>query len=227
MQSILSRLFLSIALAALSVVWIHASPSGLNNIPTADTAPDRTVVIQEYSTFGADRKPDHTAGFKMGLQPWGQRFEWGLDGHLAPGDSGPAAFQIKYAIQPWEKLPTLGIGVANLAVTSEDRDRAGQPFSYAVLSHDFNLFRMHGGYGLQAHYNNTVLLGVDKTIKLFNRDFTLRADAIQSERQHNWVGSFGGMYSFCKYFTLEAWINQPIHRAPASFTTKLDFSLHF
>jgi hypothetical protein len=57
MQSILSRLFLLIVIAALSVVWTHASPSGLNNIPTADTAPDRTVVVQEYSTFGELR--DH------------------------------------------------------------------------------------------------------------------------------------------------------------------------
>src|SRR5262245_9042032 len=96
---------------------IFASSSGLNNIPTADTAPHLTLVIQEYSTFGAKRKPDYTAGFKFGLAPWKDsewqnRFEWGLDSHLASGDAGPAVFQFKYATQPRPNLPALGIGIA-------------------------------------------------------------------------------------------------------------------
>ena len=65
---------------------IDAAPSGLNNIPTADTAPHLTLVMQEYSTFGAGRRPDHSAGFKFGLDPWEKndwrhRFEGGVDGH--------------------------------------------------------------------------------------------------------------------------------------------------
>ena len=70
--------------AALTPWKAQASSSGLNNIPTADTAPHLTLVVQEYSTFGAERKPDHTAGFKFGIDPWEEsewrnRFEWGLD----------------------------------------------------------------------------------------------------------------------------------------------------
>ena len=120
-----------LCLLALPLIAV-ASPSGLNNIPTTDTAPNLTLVVQEYTTVGAGRKPDHTAGFKFGLDPWEQsewrnRFEVGLDGHFAPGDAGPAAFQVKYTTQPHPEWPAIGIGVANLATTSEDRTRAGQP----------------------------------------------------------------------------------------------------
>jgi hypothetical protein len=227
--SVLALSFLALALAPRQ---IQASSSGLNNIPTADTAPHLTLVLQEYSTFGARRKPDHIAGFKFGIDPWEKsewrnRFEWGLDGHLTPGDAGPALFQVKYATQPSANWPALSLGVANLAVTSDDRDRAGQPFSYAVVSHDFKFLRLHGGYALQAHDDNTALLGVDKTFKLFNRDLMLRADAIQTERQHNWVASFGGLYSFCKSFALESWWSQPVHRSPGSLTVKLNFIIKF
>src|SRR5215471_5158645 len=118
------------ALVLLSILvaprQIHAAATGLNNIPTADTAPNLTLVLQEYSTFGADRSPDHVAGFKFGVDPWQEsewrnRFEWGLDSHFAPGDAGPAVFQVKYATQPNTNWPALGIGAANLAVTSDDR----------------------------------------------------------------------------------------------------------
>jgi hypothetical protein len=42
---------------------VRGAASGLNNIPTADTPPNLTLVLQEFSSFGADRKPDHIAGF--------------------------------------------------------------------------------------------------------------------------------------------------------------------
>ena len=159
---------LALPLAAL------ASPSGLNNIPTADTAPDLVPVIQEYTTFGAQRKPDHTAGMKIGFGPWDKaawssRFEAGVDGHLAPGDVGPAVFQLKYSVKPCDYSPTIGVGCANLAVNSSDRARAGQPFTYGVLSHDFTFLRAHAGYGVQ-HLGKTALIGVDKTVKAFDRE---------------------------------------------------------
>jgi hypothetical protein len=204
---------------------VRAAASGLNNIPSADTAPHLTWVIQEYSTFGADRGPDHTAGFKFDIDPWEKsewrnRFEWGVDGRFAPGDAGPAVFHTKYATQPKRGWPALGLGVANLAVTEEDRDRSGQPFSYAVLTHDFKWFCLHGGYGLQTHHNNSALLGIERTWKIFGRDLMLRADAIQIENQHNWAASVSGLYAFCKYFVLESWVTQPVHNSPPSFTAK-------
>ena len=107
----------------LLTVNAFATSTGLNNIPTVDTPPDRTLVIQAFDNLGDDRRPDYVAGFKMGLRPWGQRFEWGLDGRLGSGDEGPAVFQVKYAVQPWEKLPTVALGAANIAVTEDDRRR--------------------------------------------------------------------------------------------------------
>ncbi len=43
----------------------HAAPSGLNNIPTADTVPHRTVAVQVFDTFGAGPH-DFWSGFKTG-----------------------------------------------------------------------------------------------------------------------------------------------------------------
>lgn len=210
-----------------------ATPSGLNNIPTADTAPNLTPVIQGYTTFGEQRLPDYSVGMKMGLGPWtntlpwNSRFEWGVDGHLTPGEAGPAVFQAKYALQPWAKLPALGIGSANLALTSSDRSRAGQPFSYAVLTEDLGWFRLHGGYGLQAEHNNTALLGIDKTFTVFDHALTLRSDAIQINQQHDWEASVGGMYEFCRWFTVETWANFPTGPGKPSFVVKFDIPLDF
>lgn len=216
----------------LLLLWVsplaHAATSGLNNIPTADTAPHRTLVIQEFSFVGARRRPDHVAGFKFGVDPWENvswrhRFEFGVDGHFSPGDAGPAVFQFKYATQPGRRWPAFSVGVANLAATSSDRARAGQPLSYAILSQDFKIARLHGGYALQARNNNTALLGIDKTVKLFRRDLMLRADAVQIDQRTNWAASAGGVYSVNNYFAIEAWMTQPTHGRPPSFTFKFDF----
>lgn len=214
-----------LALAGTSAL---GSSSGLNNIPTADTPGHREGVFQWFSTFPTDGKADHWGGFKTGLRPWGEthRFEGGFDSHLAPGESGPVVFQFKYALQPWINLPALGLGAANLALTSEDRDRAGQPFSFAVLTHDFHCFRAHAGYALQ-HENNTALLGLDKTVKLFERDLMLRGDFRQIDDQDQWLGSAGFLYHFHKNVALESWLSQPTDQGPTSFTVKLNFIFNF
>src|SRR5262245_51121198 len=183
---------------ALAIPNAHATSSGLNNIPTADTAPDLVPVIQLYSTWGDDRRPDHSAGMKIGFGPWddafwGSRFEAGVDGHYAPGDPGPAVFQLKYALQPWEKGPAICIGSANLAVTDNDRERGGQPFTYGVLSQDFKFFRLHAGYGLQ-HDGNAGFFGIDRTFKVFDRPLMLRSDAIQIQDERQWLASVGALY---------------------------------
>jgi hypothetical protein len=220
-------------LTALSLLALplasFASPSGLNNIPTADTAPDLVPVIQAYTTFGQQRKPDHTAGMKIGFGPWDKaalnsRFEAGVDGHYAPGGTGPAVFQIKYAVKPWEEGPDIGIGSANLAVNSSDRARAGQPFSYGVLSHDFKQFRLHAGYGLQ-HRGNSALLGVDKTFKVLDRDLMLRADAVQIQNEPQWQPSVGFLYAVNSWLVWESWGSFPIETGRPSFTLKLNFVL--
>ena len=217
--------FIALPLAAL------ASPSGLNNIPTADTAPDLVPVIQAYTTFGENRKPDHTAGMKIGFGPWDKaawnsRFEAGIDSHFAPDSAGPAVFQVKYAVKPWEEGPDLSIGSANLAVNSTDRARAGQPFSYGVLTHDFKQFRLHAGYGFQ-HRGNTALLGIDKTFKVLERDLMLRGDAVQIQNERQWQPSVGFLYAINSWLVWESWGSFPIETGRPSFTLKLNFVLDF
>ena len=51
--------------------------------------------------------------------------------------------------QPGPRWPALSVGVANIASTTNDRTRTGQPFWYGVLSQDLKYLRLHGGYGLQ------------------------------------------------------------------------------
>jgi hypothetical protein len=55
-----------------------ATPSGLNNIPTADTTPPGTFVFQGFSTMGGDRDTDFNLGFKTGLldQDWVGRWRF-------------------------------------------------------------------------------------------------------------------------------------------------------
>ncbi len=222
------HLLTTLSLLALPLAAL-ASPSGLNNIPTADTAPDLTPVIQTYTTFGADRKPDHTAGMKIGFGPWDKaafnsRFEAGIDGHFAPGSAGPAVFQAKYSVQPWEDGPAMSLGSANLAVTDGDRARGGQPFSYAVLTHDFKHFRLHGGYGLQ-YRGNSALLGIDKTFKVFDRDLMLRSDVVQIQDRRQWLASAGFLYAINKWLVWESWASFPTQTGKPMFTLKLNFIL--
>ena len=210
----------------------YASSSGLNNIPTADTAPNLTLVLQEYSLSGAQRRPDHVAAFKFGIDPWEtkawrNRLEVGIDGSVATGRDGPAVLQAKWATQFNQKSPAISIGVANVASTAEERRRSGAPFSFVVLTEDLKYLRLHGGYGLQAGNNNTAILGIEKPLRIFHRAAIVRADAIQTEHQENWLVSFGGLYVFCKYFALEAWVNQPIHGYPASVVLKANFVIPF
>lgn len=184
-------------------------------------------VIQAYTTFGADRKPDHTAGMKIGFGPWDKaaynsRFEAGIDSHYAPDSAGPAVFSVKYAVKPWEEGPDIGLGSANLAVSSGDRTRAGQPFSYAVLSHDFKHFRLHGGYGVQ-HRGNSVLLGVDKSFKVFDRDLVLRSDAVQIQDQGQWLASVGFLYAINSWLVWESWASFPTDTGKPTVTLKLNF----
>ncbi|MDQ6913741.1 MAG: hypothetical protein M3128_12800, partial [Verrucomicrobiota bacterium] len=67
----------SVFLLCLIVCDLHATPSGLNNIPTADTAPQGTLVLQVFSTVGGDAEDDFNVGFKTGLVFKPFRFEFG------------------------------------------------------------------------------------------------------------------------------------------------------
>jgi hypothetical protein len=58
-----------------------ATPSGLNNIPTADTTPPRTLVFQGFSTMGGESDTDFNLGadeiwLRKGHIPGAVSFHW-------------------------------------------------------------------------------------------------------------------------------------------------------
>jgi len=218
---------LALPLAAL------ATPTGLNNIPTADTIPHRMLAIQAFSSYGGPNqfgangpgRPSHWLGFKTG---WkfesfqSVNLEWGLDSPILPGRTGSLLFQTKVGGQPWEK-GAFAVGIANVALT--DYDRWSDPFTYAMVAHDFGLARLHGGFGFQTD-GNTVLLGIDRTWKVFDRNFNLNADLVQTRNQNGWLPSVGAKYDLHKHVVLETWVNFP-DRGTVSVIPKINFVLSF
>jgi hypothetical protein len=157
-------------------------------------------------------------GFKTGLELQRLRIEWGLDSPLAPGNAGPLFGQVKTGITPWDN-GLLTFGVAGIALT--DSKRAGDPFSYGILSHDFGILRTHVGYGLQTR-GNSVLLGVDRNIKFWDRDLNLNTDLVQTRNGHGWLPAIGAKYPLNKHIVLEAWSNFP-DQGTVSFIRKINF----
>ena len=213
-------------LAVLAPTLALATSTGLNNIPTADTPPDRTVVFQAFTNIGDERQTDYVLGMKMGLRPFDQRLEWGFDGRIGESGEQTVVLQAKYAAQPWPNLPTAAVGVANLAFTSHDRDEVGQPFIFIVASHDFGWLRGHAGYGFQTD-NDAAFFGLDKTINVLDRDLMLRFDMIQIDDGDQWLGSAGAIYFLDKHLAVESWISLPFESGEPVFTLKLNFIFPF
>jgi len=201
---------------------IFATPSGLNNIPTADTIGEREVAVQAFDSFGGTEAHDFSMGFKTGLDLSSVHLELGLDGHLVPNSSGPFYFQTKAGFEPW-KGGKIAVGVANVAVS--DQSRAGDPFTYSVLTQDLQFFRVSAGYGIQTR-NNSVLLGLDRTWKVVGHDLNLNADIVQTNDQSRWLSSVGLKYELCKSIVLEGWANLPDH-GKTSFVAKLNYVFRF
>ena len=195
----------------------HATPSGLNNIPTADTVPHRTVAVQVYDLFG-EGPHDFASGFKTGWDFPGLELEWGLDSHLAPDPAGPLLFQTKLGFQPWQS-GAFAMGVAGVALT--DHDAAGDPFTYAILSQDAGFARLHAGYGVQTR-GNTVLLGIDKNVEFLGRNLNLNADLVQIRDGAGWMPALGLKYDLSKNIVFETWTNLP-DEGKAEFMLKLNY----
>ena len=220
----------------------HATPSGLNNIPTADTTPQGTFVLQTFTTVGDGVNADLNLGFKTGIDLKAVKLELGLASHLVPGKGGPVEVHGKIAVPLGEGLPVIAAGAANISFNSVDRRRAGDTFAYFVLSQDFHWFRAHAGLAVQDS-QPLPFFGIDKTFKsrtgVCSRDgkafkmreverdlFTLRADAIQM-RNHDWLLSAGALIPVCKHFVFEAWGNFPTDGTQASATLKGNFVFSF
>jgi hypothetical protein len=218
-------LFLACTTAAL------ATPSGLNNIPTADLVPHRTVAVQAFTSFGpganqfAANGPGEDSfwmGFKTGwsLSPF--NIEWGLDSPLFTQQSGPLFFQTRVGMEPWENAKFV-VGIAGVALT--DTDRAGDPFTYAMLSQDLGFLRAHIGYGIQNN-GNSLLVGLDRTWKVFDRNFNLNVDLVQAADQSFWLPAVGWKYDLTKHIVLECWSNFP-EQGRSSHIAKINFVFTF
>ena len=222
------RILAAVVIAAVSTAI--GTPTGLNNIPTADTVPHLTVAWQYFTSFGganqfATSGPGKTSqwtGFKTGwdLNPF--HLEWGLDSALGTGLSGPLLFQTKARIAPWED-GMFAVGVAGVALT--DQARSGDPFTYAMLWHDFHFARLHAGYGYQTN-GCSFLFGVDRTWKVFERNFNLNADLVQSRDQRGLITAVGAKYDLSKHIVLETWANFP-DRDRVSYIAKINFVFTF
>lgn len=212
----------TIALYALLTASAMATPSGLNNIPTGDTVPHRTVAVQAFDTFSS-HNDDFWMGFKTGWDLTKElHLEWGLDSHLSPYPAGPLFFQTKVGFSPWED-GKIAIGVAGVGLTNTNR--AGDPFTYAVLTQDLQFARLSVGYGLQTDAN-TVLLGLDRNFKVFDRNLNVNADIVQTGDQSGWLTALGVKYDLTKHIVLESWVNLP-DEGDASVMAKINFVFTF
>jgi len=219
-----------------------ASPSGLNNTPTADTCPERTLVLQGWSGFARNDDSDYWTGFKYGLF---KNAEIGVDWKVDDDPSRHAQLQAKYGIDVGEPWPRLALGVANI---SEHRTRNGKPMPYVALSHEFRgWFRAHIGYGFQDD-NEGAFAGLDRTLKVFGRDLMLCGDVIQTNDQHDalWAPGFklnlarerkegergtggltGALLGLLDHVVLETWVTFPSNGDPESYVAKLNIVVGF
>jgi hypothetical protein len=221
-RSIVSWRLALLIVAATCSGQLFATPSGLNNIPTADTAGQGEYVFQAFTNFGEGRRADTNLGFKTGFDIFGQKLEVGLDGRITPDKGGPAVAQVKYAAGIWSG-GRIGVGVANIAFRSQDRDRAGNPFKYGIVTQKLgDKLRVHGGYGFQTD-NDSVLLGADYSFKIGGRDVLLRSDLIEIQDQDQFLGSFGFLVVINKNLVLESWASQPFEDGRTVGTIKFDF----
>ena len=201
-------------LVALLAAPGSATPTGLNNIPTADVVDTRLLVLQGFSQFGEGRYPTWFAGLKYGPA---DNWELGLDDAFAgPASSTGPALQLKYRL----RLPNevgLAFGAANI---SGHTDRNGEVFPYAVVSSPPGRLRGHLGYSAQAD-NNAWFLGVDGPI---GGGVTVRADWIQVEDGEESIASLGFLTALSPRWLVEAWASFPTaEEAATEIIVKLDF----
>ena len=218
----MKKLLISAALF-LSIVTVPgwATSTGLNNIPTADVVPERTLVYQWFSNLGNNSKPAHFSGLKYGLM---KNVEIGLDGRVFPdkGTEENLVAQGKIALQLCPSL-AFAIGVTNLG----DRAKAGYEAPFGVLSKDFGFFRAHFG-GTVQRKNEGIFAGLDKTFKFLNRDLTLRGDLIQTNDRDDITTSAGFLYDIGHNFLLESWVSFPTESGKEEVATiKLNYVFTF
>ncbi|MFH1854713.1 MAG: hypothetical protein ABH815_05315 [Candidatus Omnitrophota bacterium] len=205
----------------LSAQYSWATPTGLNNISTADVVPEEVLVLQAFVEIGKDNKPDYFTGFKFGLL---KNLEIGLDGRVFPEPilEETLKAQAKYRFELSDSI-ALSLGIANLG----DRARLGWEDYYIVLTQDLDFIRVHLGGTVQRD-NEGVFAGLDKTVKLLEKDLTLRSDIIQTNDSHDVTASAGFIYDLGYNILFEAWMSFPTQSGKENiFTVKFDYVIKF
>lgn len=214
------------ALLLLSAQSCWASPTGLNNIPTTDVVPDKTLVGQAWSEVGDDAKPLYMLGFKYGIL---DRVEVGLDSKVGSGDGGPIAFQTKLKAFSSDFGFSSLIGIEGMTTWGDFGDNI---VPYGVLSQDIKikdleLFRVNTGYGFQKD-NFSVFGGVDRTLKVFEQDLVLRSDIKQVNDMDDLLISTGFLLTLPFNFAVESWLSIPTASgAEESVVVKFNYIINF
>jgi len=207
-------LTLALILCVASVPAVaQATPTGLNNIPTADVVPKDVLVLQGFANFDGDTS--WFAGLKYGPT---ENLEVGVDDLFSGAGSatGPA-FQAKYRLPPRHGA-RLALGIANI---TGDEDRDGDTFPYAVVSASLGEKRNgHLGYSVQED-NHALFLGADAAV---SPRLTLRADWIQTNDGDESVSSLGFISPIADRFLIEGWASFPTaDGADNDYVIKVDF----
>lgn len=207
----LSRGFATAGLLACAVSRGWSTPSGLNNIPTAEVAPEDVIVFQQINNLGRDQVWFHSLGFKYGIA---KDWEVGVDGLVTQfnedatgtgtGGGGvpsyPFTFQAKRRFETGAPGLSLGLGVANLSANS---DKAGDPAVYGVATSTQKRCRMHVGF-LTSGGNAFWFAGVDAPVQPRT---TARLDWIQANEGEASVFSLGAIHILGPEFAVEAWVS--------------------
>ncbi len=216
---------LSVALVVGVVVQqAFCTPSGLNNIPTADVADTGVLVLQQMNNLrlgGFDGR--HVLAFKYGIAPNAELGWVGAPRHsgsrrdfllgVGAAASYPTTFHGKVKVPIQDKLQ-MGVGIINL---NNSAKTAGHPVYYSVLSQHLKWARVHFGF-MTTKGSDGLFVGLDKTIGLW----TLRAD-------FNDVGSgsvftFGFLRPLSSEWILEGWLSFPTAKGVReTATVKLNY----
>lgn len=201
----------------------QASPTGLNNIPTADVVPRNVLVLQGWLNASDGVSPSYFIGAKYGLHKY---IEIGADQLVGADDEGPMLLQAKIQVpMPQENPPIVPLlGIANV---SDDRKEAGDADPYALLTADLGLARMHLGYSFQDD-NDGAFAGIDKALSIDDRDLVLRADIRQVDDGDEVLSSAGFLHVLPWNLALESWVSfHSDGQVDESFTAKLNYVITF
>jgi hypothetical protein len=219
----------------------HATPTGLNNIPTTDVVPENVLVFQTWGNFAGGERPGQFVGFKYG--PF-KNLEVGIDWKANDQPHRHAEFQAKYAFDIDQDVWRGVIGVANL---SDNRQHNDEFFPYLATSLDLEALRLHFGFSSQPH-NEAFFGGFDKTVSFLDRNLMLRFDGIQRNNKKDVLFSTGFLYelwpndggqgtqkdglagtldSIVRNMAVESWVSLPSTGDKEIYTVKLNYVIKF